>query len=241
MAKSPAGCKYTCCGRGRYGRYRRRRSLSARRRRAAHFASSPGACELEGQGMDLAFELGRQRLVDEAMPRQPRLAGKQRRDDQHAKVALAGARRAAMAGMQVRLVDDLEARRAETPASASRGSSTSRTWAHIFRPAMQDWLRYGPVQRSTAFAQRSSCAAPQACAHTEQAMKFDSKYFDSVRVKPDHEQGRARGGASLPMEGLHRRRPPPGAQRAWPRGPVSTCCASIMCASSTPPTTTSRA
>ena len=30
----------------------------------------------EGQGMDLALEFGRQRVVDQAMARQPRFAGK---------------------------------------------------------------------------------------------------------------------------------------------------------------------
>ena len=44
-------------------------------------------------------------------------------------------------------------------------------------------------------------------------MKLDSKYFDSVRVKPDHEKVVRRGGAGLPVEGLQRA----GLHRA-PRG-----------------------
>ena len=59
--------------------------------RAGSFRILSRRVDLEGQGMDLALELGRQRLVDEAMARQARFAGKQRGYDQHAKVAFAGA------------------------------------------------------------------------------------------------------------------------------------------------------
>ena len=57
--------------------------------------------ELESEGVDLPLQLGCQDLVDEAVARQPRLAGKQGRYDPHAKVALTGAGRVAMASVQV--------------------------------------------------------------------------------------------------------------------------------------------
>ena len=61
-------------------------------------------------------------------------------------------------------------------------------------------------------------------------MKLDSKYFDCVRVKPDHEQAVRRGGAGLPVEGLQRRgrsTAPPGAAG---RRASTTCSASSTCA-----------
>jgi len=69
--------------------------------------------KLERQGVDLAIEFLCQYRVDEPVSRQPGLAGKGRRHDQHAKMALARSRRAAMACMQMRFVDDVEAQRME--------------------------------------------------------------------------------------------------------------------------------
>jgi hypothetical protein len=68
---------------------------------------------LERQGVDLALELRGQSRIDEAVSLQPRLAGKDRRHDKHAKVALARSGGAAMARMQVRFVHHLKAERAE--------------------------------------------------------------------------------------------------------------------------------
>jgi hypothetical protein len=49
--------------------------------------------------------------MHEAVACQPRFAGESRRYDQHAKVTLAGARGAAMTGVQVRFVDHVDAQR----------------------------------------------------------------------------------------------------------------------------------
>jgi hypothetical protein len=43
------------------------------------------------------------------------------------------------------------------------------------------------VQRSVR-ARNADLAHAPACAHTREAMKLDSKYFDSVRVRQDHEK-----------------------------------------------------
>jgi hypothetical protein len=43
------------------------------------------------------------------------------------------------------------------------------------------------VQRS-GHARNADLVHAAACAHTEMRMKLDSKYFDSVRVRPDHEK-----------------------------------------------------
>src|SRR5262245_14739731 len=74
---------------------------------AHRFARAVG---LDGKRMHLAFELGGQNLVDQAVAFYARLASERRRHDEHAKMALAGAGRAAMAGVEVGLIDDLEAR-----------------------------------------------------------------------------------------------------------------------------------
>ena len=128
------------------------------------------------------------------------------------------------------------------PAAASHGWSLRRTFARSFiEHAMPGWPGdYGPRTTVGAFAQRLDLVHAAACAHTERAMKFDSKYFDCVRVKPDHEKVVRRGGAGLPVEGLQRRRPAPRAQGARARGRVLPALPRARARSSTPPTITSQ-
>ena len=75
------------------------------------------------------------------------------------------------------------------------------------------------VQRSRR-TRNADLVRAAACAHTRETMKLDSKYFDSVRVKQDHEKAVSQEAPGLPVEGLQRRGPTPRAQRTRARGRV---------------------
>jgi hypothetical protein len=80
--------------------------------------------------MDIARKFILEKLVDQTMTFDAGLAGKCFRHYEDAKVALAGAGRIAMAGMKLRLVDDVEPRRTEPnhqffPDAAFNGHITS--------------------------------------------------------------------------------------------------------------------
>jgi hypothetical protein len=64
------------------------------------------------------------------------------------------------------------------------------------------------VQRS-GYARNADLVHAAACAHTEMRMKLDSKYFDSVRVRQDHEKAVAQEAPACQWKGcsaagLHR-------------------------------------
>ena len=64
-------------------------------------------------GVDLAFQLGRKRVVDQPVAVDPRLAGELGRHHEYAEMALARAGRALVARMHMRLVDHVEPGRPE--------------------------------------------------------------------------------------------------------------------------------
>src|SRR5262245_103174 len=101
-------------------------------------------------------------------------------------MAFACTRRGAVAGVQVGLVDHDKSCRLKRPQQLL---ADGRFGGHgkAFMAAMWDRGHMADVQRSRRTRNVDLVRAP-ACAHTRKAMKLDSKYFDSVRVKPDHEK-----------------------------------------------------
>src|SRR6266852_6389267 len=73
----------------------------------------PRRVSLDGEGVDLAFQLGRERVVDQPVAVDPRLAGELGRHHEYAEMALARAGRALVARMHMRLVDHVEPGRPE--------------------------------------------------------------------------------------------------------------------------------
>ncbi len=68
---------------------------------------------LDGKGVDPAFQLGRERVVDQPVAVDPRLAGELGRHHDHAEMALARAGRVPVARVHMRLVDHVEPGRPE--------------------------------------------------------------------------------------------------------------------------------
>src|SRR6266566_785309 len=73
----------------------------------------PWRVSLDGEGVDLAFQLGRERVVDQPVAVDLRLAGELGRHHEYAEMALARAGRAPVACMHMRLVDYVEPGRPE--------------------------------------------------------------------------------------------------------------------------------
>jgi hypothetical protein len=83
----------------------------------------PRRVSLDGEGVDLAFQLGRERVVDQPVAVDPRLAGELGRHHEYAEMALARAGRAPVARMHMRLVDHVEPGRLQQRSSVSLGWS----------------------------------------------------------------------------------------------------------------------
>lgn len=86
----------------------------------------PQRVSLDGEGVDLAFQLGRKRVVDQPVAVDPRLAGELGRHHEYAEMALARAGRALVARMHIRLVDHVEPGRPEAELAKSVESYLAR-------------------------------------------------------------------------------------------------------------------
>ena len=115
-----------------------------------------------------------------------------------------------MSGMQMRLVDDVEAGRLKAAVNFSRmvASTDICTFFMAGMPGAAIW----PRATVAKWTQRRSCLRGSLRSYLE-AMKLDSKYFDSVRVRPDHDKAVSQEAPACQWKGCQA----DGAHRA-PRG-----------------------
>src|SRR5262245_65349133 len=89
--------------------------------------------------------------------------------------------------MQMRFVDHLEASRPKRGLELGADGGLDRHLHTLDRALLGSARVMARVQRSRQ-SRNGDLVRAAACAHTWETMKFDSKYFDCVRVKPDHEK-----------------------------------------------------
>ena len=159
--------------------------------------------------------------------------------DPHAKMALAGARRAAVAGMQVRFIDRHRDASAEMPAELLADGRFDGHLRTLYDSVWQDRRGYGPGTTVEPIAQRRPCARRGLRTYSAD----NEVRLEILRLRPRQagpRAGGAPGGAGLPVEGLHRRRRSTVRPGGVDGRASITCSASSTCASSMPPTITSQ-
>jgi len=152
---------------------------------AGRLARSAGG---NGKSVHLAGKLGLEGFVNEAVALEAGLAPEDRRLDQHPKVALAGPGSTGVPGMEMRFIDDLKTRWLK---GGQQPLADRRLNGHRARPPViwpqrpAPWPGLWPHYNATGLG-ATLILCPPRLFHILKAMKLDSKYFDSVRVKPDH-------------------------------------------------------
>ena len=106
-----------------------------------------------------------------------------------------------MAGVQMRLVDHIEPRRLKRPLQLLTHGRFDGHLHVLYGSYARIAGDMAHVQRSRPHRATPILCTPRLAHILRRAMKLDSKYFDSVRVKPDHEKAVAREAPACQWKG----------------------------------------
>jgi hypothetical protein len=135
------------------------------------------------QGVDASRKLFRQGLVDHSMPLDPGFPFESHSSDKDTEVCFSLRPAADVTGMLVAFIDDLKFARRELPLQLCVNSPTPfaklNFAAHGFVNSLEAHYVVSEAIHVAVFA---------SLGHDDSRMKLESKYFDSIRVKPDQDR-----------------------------------------------------